>query len=36
VRGTWRESSYAENYERDVMEGSGNRVLFYRAPLRGI
>ena len=36
VRGTCRESSYTEDYERHVMEGSGNRALFYRALIRGI
>jgi hypothetical protein len=31
VRGTWREGSNTEDYERLVMAGSGNGA-FYRAP----
>jgi len=27
VRGTWREGSYAEGFERHVMEGSGHRAV---------
>jgi hypothetical protein len=27
VRGTWRDSSYTEGYDRHVMEGSGNGAL---------
>jgi len=27
VRGTWRESSYTEDSDRQVMEGSGNRTF---------
>jgi hypothetical protein len=27
VRGTWREGSYTEDSERQVMEGSGSRAF---------
>jgi len=27
LRGTWRDSSYTEGYDRHVMEGSGNGAL---------
>ena len=32
MRGTWKEESYAEDSWRHIMECSGNRAFFYRAP----
>jgi hypothetical protein len=29
VRGTWRESSYTEDSERHVIEGSGNGAFLF-------
>jgi hypothetical protein len=34
VRGAWRDGSYAKDFERHVMEGSGHEH-FYKAPKGG-